>query len=91
MPPAEVITWSPGLLVASYTLIREIARGGMGEIWLALHRTAGVERLVVIKRIIAAHHGQLNTQNRARLAVVPVHRPHAAARLLDERSADREP
>jgi serine/threonine protein kinase len=48
-----VLTWTPGTVVAAYTLLREIARGGMGEIWLALHRaSAGIERLVVIKRIL---------------------------------------
>lgn len=48
------LTWIPGTEIGAFTLLREIARGGMGEIWLAHHRgPAGFERLVVIKRIIA--------------------------------------
>lgn len=36
-----------------YTLLRKLARGGMAELYLALHRSiAGFERLVVIKRIL---------------------------------------
>ncbi|MBM4779591.1 MAG: serine/threonine protein kinase [Archangiaceae bacterium] len=50
---SSVSTWVPGAVVGSYTLQREIARGGMGEIWLAHQRgAAGFERLVVLKRII---------------------------------------
>jgi len=37
-----------------YTLIRGLAKGGMAELYLAIHRSlAGFERLVVIKRILA--------------------------------------
>src|SRR5436190_1486653 len=37
-----------------YTLLHRIARGGMAELYLALHRsTAGFEKLVVIKRALA--------------------------------------
>lgn len=40
--------------IGAHRLLREIARGGMGEIWLAHQRgLAGFERLVVIKRVIA--------------------------------------
>ncbi|MDP1918651.1 MAG: serine/threonine-protein kinase [Myxococcales bacterium] len=47
--------WVPGAAIGPYGLIREIARGGMGEIWLALHRgPASFERLVVIKRVIGS-------------------------------------
>ncbi len=36
-----------------YTLIRGLAKGGMAELYLAIHRSiAGFERLVVIKRIL---------------------------------------
>lgn len=36
-----------------YTLLRKLARGGMAELYLALHRSiAGFERLIVIKRIL---------------------------------------
>lgn len=36
-----------------YTLLRMLARGGMAELFLALHRSiAGFERLIVIKRIL---------------------------------------
>lgn len=47
-------TWIPGKVVGQHTLLREIARGGMAEIWLAFHQgPAGFERLVVIKRVLA--------------------------------------
>ena len=47
-------TWVPGKVVGQHTLLREIARGGMAEIWLAFHQgPAGFERLVVIKRVLA--------------------------------------
>jgi len=37
-----------------YTLLHRIAKGGMAELYLALHRsTAGFEKLVVIKRALA--------------------------------------
>jgi len=36
-----------------YTLLHRIAKGGMAELYLALHRsTAGFEKLVVIKRAL---------------------------------------
>lgn len=45
--------WQSGQRIGSYLLLRELARGGMGEIWLALDRTGlQVERLVVIKRVL---------------------------------------
>ena len=51
IPPVQ--SWVPGLTVAHYVLVREIARGGMGEIWLARQTgAAGFDRLVVLKRVI---------------------------------------
>lgn len=35
-----------------YLLLRKIASGGMGQVFLALERGAGFERLVVIKLIL---------------------------------------
>ena len=35
-----------------YHLLRKIASGGMGQIFLALERHAGIERLVVLKRVL---------------------------------------
>ncbi len=47
------LQWQSGQRIGSYLLLRELARGGMGEIWLALDRTGlQVERLVVIKRVL---------------------------------------
>ncbi|MBL8957753.1 MAG: serine/threonine protein kinase [Myxococcaceae bacterium] len=47
--------WLPGTQLGAHQLLKEIARGGMGEIWLAIERGAGAfERLVVIKRVIAS-------------------------------------
>ncbi|MBL8604491.1 MAG: protein kinase [Myxococcales bacterium] len=48
--PAEVLPRKFG----KYTLLRSLAKGGMAELYLALHRSlAGFERLVVIKRILS--------------------------------------
>ncbi len=52
MDTPSVQTWVPGLAVAHFVLVREIARGGMGEIWLARQTGAGFDRLVVLKRVI---------------------------------------
>lgn len=46
--------WLPGRRIDAYVLLREIARGGMGEVWLALDRGVQFERLVVIKRVLRA-------------------------------------
>ena len=35
-----------------YQLLRKIASGGMGQVFLALERGAGLERLVVLKLIL---------------------------------------
>ncbi|MFT3709881.1 MAG: protein kinase [Archangium sp.] len=48
----SIQTWVPGLAIADYVLVRELARGGMGEIWLARQSTPQFERLVVLKRVI---------------------------------------
>jgi serine/threonine-protein kinase len=50
----EGLTWTPGTPVKNYILVREIARGGMAEIWLARQAGMGFERVVAIKRIIAS-------------------------------------
>ena len=48
-------TWVPGHTVGQYVLARELARGGMGEIWLARQSgTPEFERLVVLKRVISS-------------------------------------
>ena len=42
------------MAVAQYVLVRELARGGMGEVWLARQGEAGgFERLVALKRVLA--------------------------------------
>ncbi len=55
-PPAEAPAASGEVLprkFGKYTLIRGLAKGGMAELYLAIHRSiAGFERLVVIKRIL---------------------------------------
>src|SRR6218665_900678 len=38
--------------LGKYQLLRKIAAGGMGQIFLALERNAGIERLVVLKRVL---------------------------------------
>ncbi len=49
----EVLSWVRGAKVGAYTLVRELARGGMAEIWLARQQGAGgFERAVVVKRIL---------------------------------------
>jgi serine/threonine-protein kinase len=42
------------MAMKNYMLVREIARGGMAEIWLARQAGMGFERVVAIKRIIAS-------------------------------------
>ncbi|MDP1918565.1 MAG: serine/threonine-protein kinase, partial [Myxococcales bacterium] len=54
MATSPVQSWQPGLTVAQYVLVRELARGGMGEVWLARQGEAGgFERLVALKRVLA--------------------------------------
>src|SRR5262249_21692280 len=40
-----------------YELLRPLARGGMAEIYLARRRAAGIERLLVVKRLRAERAG----------------------------------
>ncbi len=49
LSPISVAPASPGDPVASYDLRKRLATGGMGEVWLARHRT--LERDVALKRI----------------------------------------
>ncbi len=45
--------WVPGRRIGPYALLRELARGGMAELWLARQQgVAGFDRIVAIKRIL---------------------------------------
>lgn len=49
----SIQTWVSGLSLGPYSLVKELARGGMGEIWLARQTgQAGFDRLVVLKRVL---------------------------------------
>jgi serine/threonine-protein kinase len=45
----QPLSWQPGTVVGRYRLVRAVARGGMGEIWLAEAAQGGVP--VIIKRL----------------------------------------
>jgi serine/threonine-protein kinase len=65
--------WESGKTVGGYSLLAEIAKGGMGEIWLARQSGPhGFERVIVIKRIIpqedAAQNLELMLLDEARIA-----------------------
>ncbi|MBL7976795.1 MAG: serine/threonine protein kinase [Bacteroidetes Order II. Incertae sedis bacterium] len=51
-PPAEPIAqYNPGEKVGGYVLLRQIGRGGMGEVWLAERQTADFHQRVALKLI----------------------------------------
>ena len=61
-----------------YMLLRRIAKGGMAEIYLALHRSmAGFEKLLVIKRILPLYNCEQEfigmLQHEARIAATLSH------------------
>src|SRR5215831_14560682 len=72
----------PGDKLGKYELIRQVAIGGMAELYLA--RTSGIEgfeKLVVLKRILPQHHANQSFVNmflnEARLAAT-LHHPNIA-------------
>ena len=76
--------YAPGATVGPYRLIRELGRGGMGEVWLAERIDGLVARPVAIKLPVmhGSRHALAERFARERRILAPLEHPHIA-RLYD--------
>lgn len=86
-PPPLGNNWSAGEAVGNYTLLRQLGRGGMAEVWLAERSDGAFERNVAIKLLYGdASSGRRNSFvqrfDRERDILASLNHPHIA-RLLD--------
>src|SRR5438552_7540905 len=98
LPPFDVVddastAFRPGAIVGAYRLVRELGRGGMGEVWLAERADGLLRRPVAVKLPVLAlsRHALAERFAREREILASLTHPHIA-RLYDAGfAADGQP
>jgi serine/threonine protein kinase/tetratricopeptide (TPR) repeat protein len=82
--PARATRWQPGQRVGAYELVRELATGGMGHVWLAERADAEFRKVAAVKFLAPGLSGvaALGTFRRERQILAALDHPNIV-RLLD--------